>query len=111
MTVANPGATLSGTVTLTATPTDAESGVASVTIQRSPAGLNTWTDICVVERRRPGLPLRHDAVGDGLYDLRAIAVDAAGNTKTSATLAGRRVDNTTISTVSLDDPARSCAPR
>jgi hypothetical protein len=43
------------------------------------------------------------AVADGLYDLRAVAVDAAGNARTSSTTSNRRVDNT-ISSVSLNDP-------
>ena len=42
-------------------------------------------------------------MADGLRDVRAIATDTAGYTRTSATVASRRVDNT-VPTVSLADP-------
>src|SRR5688572_16331335 len=42
----DPGANLSGTIPLTASATDAETGVASVTIQRAPGGGGAWTDVC-----------------------------------------------------------------
>ena len=102
--LANPGATLSGTVTLTTTPDDADSGVASVTIQRAPANGSTWTDVCVISTDPWTCAFATTAVADGLYDLRAIAVDSAGNTTTSSTVQDRFVNNTTISSVSLNDP-------
>jgi hypothetical protein len=104
VTLTDPGATLSGTVTLATTPADTDSGVAGVTVQRSPTGLNTWTDVCSSAAAPWTCRFTTTTVSDGLYDLRAIAVDAAGNTKTSATISARRVDNTTVSTISLDDP-------
>ena len=100
----DPGATLSGTITLATSPTDADSGVAGVTVQRSPAGLNSWTTACTIGAAPWSCRFDTTTVSDGLYDFRATAVDAAGNTTTSATVTARRVDNTTISTVSLDDP-------
>lgn len=102
--LADPGATLSGTVTLTATAADAETAVAHVTVQRSLAGLNMWTDVCVINESPWSCRFDTTTVGDGLYDLRAIAVDAAGNTRTSATVAARLVNNTTVNTISLEDP-------
>ena len=42
-------------------------------------------------------------VTDGLYDLRVIVTDNAGNSTTSATVVNRRVDNTAPA-ASLDDP-------
>ena len=42
-------------------------------------------------------------VSDGLYDLRTVATDVAGNTTISALVTNRRVDNT-APTASLDDP-------
>ena len=101
--LADPGTPLSGTVTLTTTPADADSGLATVTIQRTPAGGGTWTDICVISIDPWTCRFTTTAVADGLYDLRAVAVDNAGNAKTSSTVSNRRVDNT-ISSVSLEDP-------
>ena len=81
----NPGADLSGTVTLTSTTNDGGSGLASITYQLSPANAGTWTNQAA----------SWDTTGspDGLYDLRVIAVDNAGNSTTSAVVEDRRVDN------------------
>jgi Bacterial Ig domain/Bacterial Ig-like domain len=82
----DPGANLSGTVNLTSTTGDAGSGVATVTYQRSPAGAGTWTNISAAWNTA--------SVADGLYDLRVRVTDNAGNVTTSASVDGRRVDNT-----------------
>ena len=84
-TMGNPGADLSGTVILTSTTNDGGSGLASITYQLSPANANTWTNQAA----------SWDTTGspDGLYDLRVIAVDNAGNSTTSAVVEDRRVDN------------------
>ena len=93
----NPGAHLSGTVTLSSTASDpGGSGVATVTYQHSPAGAGTWTTT----------PAAFDTTGvtDGLYDLRVIVTDNAGNSTTSATVVNRRVDND-APTISLTAPS------
>jgi hypothetical protein len=99
----DPGSPLSGIVTLSAEASDADSGVASVTIQRSPAGKASWTEVCapVVEPYSCRFDTR--TVAEGLYDFRAIALDEAGNSKTSSVVASRRIDNS-VSSVSLEDP-------
>jgi hypothetical protein len=106
VTMTDPGAYLSGTnVTLQATASDAGSGVSSVTIQRSPAGLGIWTDLCT-DLSSPYSCTGVNTTtwgGDGLYDLRAVTIDVAGNPNTSATVANRRVDNT-APTAGLTDP-------
>lgn len=86
--LADPGATLQGTMALTATAAS-DRGIASVRIQSSLAG-GAWTDICT----RTSAPYQCSWVtsGDGHYDLRAVATDAAGYTRT-ATVASRTVDN------------------
>jgi hypothetical protein len=94
VTLADPGSPLSGTVTLATTPADADSGVATVTIQRAAAGGSAWTDVCVRSVAPWSCSFATTGVADGLYDLRAIAVDAAGNSRTSATVASRTIDNT-----------------
>lgn len=98
----DPGAAIRATVALGATAGDAGSGVATVRIQRSPAGTSSWIDVCTTA----GGTCAADTTtwGDGLHDLRAIATDAAGNSATSATVTNRRVDNTAPS-AALTAPA------
>lgn len=103
VTMDDPGSPLAGVVTLSATADDAQSGVTSVTIQRSPAGLGQWTTVCVNTLAPYTCRFDTTTVALGLYDFRATAVDDAGNTKTSTTIANRRIDNTAPS-VSLEDP-------
>jgi hypothetical protein len=100
----DPGSPLRGTITLQATAGDTGSGVSSASIQRSPAGLNTWTDVCT-DTTSPYSCTGVDTTtwGDGLYDLRAVTIDVAGNPNTSSTVANRRVDNT-APTAGLTDP-------
>jgi chitinase len=102
-TMNDPGANLRGTVTLTAAGTDGGSGVANVRIQRSPAGAGTWTDVCTDTTSPYSCSFDTTAVSDGLYDLRAITLDNAGNSTTSAVVTNRRVDNT-LPTVTMTNP-------
>jgi chitinase len=81
-------------VTLTATASDAGSGVASVRIQRAPTGSSTWTDVCTDNTSPYSCAWITTTLPDGGYDVRAIANDAAGNVSTSALLSNRVVDNT-----------------
>jgi hypothetical protein len=101
--VTDPGTPLHLTVTVGATGTDGGSGVASVKVQRSPAGAGTWTDICTDTTSPYSCAWDTTGVTDGLYDLRAITTDNAGNTTTSSTVTNRRVDNT-APTAGLTDP-------
>jgi large repetitive protein len=97
----NPGNELSGNVALAATAGDSGSGIASVSFERSPAGAGTWTTIGTDTSSPYTANLDASTLADGLYDLRAIATDVAGNTTTSA-LVTSRVDATPPS-ISLDD--------
>jgi hypothetical protein len=94
----DPGGPLSGTVALSGNATDAGSGVSSVKLQYAPAGGSTWTDICAAA----ACGWNTTGLADGLYDVRLIATDAAGNQST-VVRASRRVDNV-APTVSLVDP-------
>jgi hypothetical protein len=99
----DPGTPLSGTVSLGATATDiGGSGVSSVTIQRSPAGAGTWTDICTDSSSPYSCSFDTTSVGDALYDFRAVGTDVAGNSANS-TSSNRRIDNV-APTTSLTDP-------
>jgi Big-like domain-containing protein len=102
-TMVDPGSPLSGVVTLIAEASDADSGVAAVTIQRSPAGKASWSDICTVTAAPYSCRFDTRTVAEGLYDLRAVATDTAGNASVSSTVGSRRIDNT-VSSISLEDP-------
>lgn len=93
--VEDPGAFLSGTVALTAT-ASSTAGVSSVRIDRAPNGSATWTSVCTDSTSPYTCPLDTTVLADGLYDFRAVVVDGAGRTTTSATVAARRVDNTPL---------------
>jgi Bacterial Ig domain len=92
--ITDPGTPLRGTVSVDATGTDGGSGVANVTVQRSPAGAGTWTDICTDSSSPYSCSFDTTGVSDGLYDLRAVTTDNAGNTTNSTTVTNRRIDNT-----------------
>jgi hypothetical protein len=92
--ITDPGTPLRGTVSVSASGTDGGSGVASVKVQRSPAGTGTWTDICTDSTSPYSCSWDTTGVSDGLYDLRAVSTDNAGNTSNSSTVTNRRVDNT-----------------
>ena len=89
----DPGSPLSGTVTLAATATDADSGVAAVTFQVSPTGQGSWTDLCVDAATPFACAWDTTALANGDYDLRARVEDNAGNSATSAVVAARRLAN------------------
>jgi hypothetical protein len=109
-TMTDPGANLRATVTLGATATDTGgSGVASVTIERSPAGAGTWTSVCTDGSSPYSCSFDTTTVADGLYDLRATAVDNAGNSNASSLVANRRVDNTAPTSVTMTDPGSPLA--
>lgn len=103
VTMTDPGSPLSGVVTLAAEASDADSGVSAVTIQRSPAGKATWTDVCTATTSPYACRFDTRTVAEGAYDLRAVAIDVAGNGAASAIVQNRRVDNT-INSISLEDP-------
>ncbi len=92
-TVSAPAAALSGTVALSATASDDASGVRDVRFQRSPAGADTWTDICTDSAAAYTCSFVTTGVSDALYDLRTIATDLAGNVSAASTHADRRIDN------------------
>ncbi|HXF03205.1 MAG TPA: Ig-like domain-containing protein, partial [Arthrobacter sp.] len=91
----NPGAYLTGTVTLSAA-ASSKAGVTSVTIQRSPSGSSAWTDLCVDATSPYGCSWNSASVANGLYDFRAVLLDGAGKTTTSEATTGHQVDNTPL---------------
>lgn len=91
----DPGAFLSGTVTLSAT-ANSSAGVTSVRIQRAPSGTTTWTDVCTMSTSPYRCSWDTTKLADGLYDFRAVLLDGAGRTTTSTVVSARRVDNTLL---------------
>ena len=87
----DPGSPLFGTVTLSATASDG-GGIASVTIERSVAGANSWTTICTDNTSSYSCAWNTTTVAFGNYDLRARTTDNSGRTATSAVVANRAVD-------------------
>src|SRR5439155_15822940 len=87
----DPGTNLLGTVNLTSVASDiGGSGVASVAYQYSPAGTSSWTSTPAAWNTT--------LLADGLYDVRVVATDNAGNQAVSAAIGSRRVDNTAPAT-------------
>jgi hypothetical protein len=103
VTMADPGSPLRGAVTLAGGALDVGSGVAALRFQHRAAGGSTWTDGCVATSVPYACTLATAAIGDGLYDLRAVAADRAGNVTASNVVASRRIDNTAPA-VSVADP-------
>jgi chitinase len=102
-TLNSPGTSLSGSASLSGTAADAGSGIAAWTVQYRPTGGSTWTDACSDTTASYGCTWATAGVTDGLYDLRAVATDKAGNTLASAVRGSIRVDNV-APTVTLADP-------
>jgi hypothetical protein len=88
----DPGANLSGTVTLAATASD-PNGIQSVRFERSAAGSGTWSPIDTDTAAPYSADLVTKALADGVWDFRVVAIDAAGNTSLSGVVTPR-VDNT-----------------
>ena len=99
----DPGSPLRGTVTLAATASDAESGVASVALQYQRSGATTWTTACTLTLDPYSCRYDTTQLVDGVYAFRSVVTDAAGNTTTSTVVSSRTVDNT-VSSVSMEDP-------
>ena len=89
----DPGSPLSGTVNLNASAADPVPGSRRCGSSGPPQGRQLDGGL---HRHDRALLLRvehHGSLADGLYDLRAVATDVAGNATASAIVANRRVDN------------------
>src|SRR5207244_4051421 len=108
----HPGTPVAATLRLSATATDDSTNVDHVVFERAPAGGSTWTTIGTDTSAPFTASWSTTSVSDGLYDIRAVAADAAGNTGTSVVI-NRRVDNTAPDTT-IDlyppDPSNSATP-
>ena len=102
-TLTNPGASLQGSVTLSGTASDTGSGIASWTGQYRLTGTTPWFDACSDTVSAYSCAWATTGVADGVYELRSLATDNAGNQTGSTVQTNKRVDNV-VPTVSLTDP-------
>jgi hypothetical protein len=96
---------LTGIVSVNITAADGNgSGVASVTAEFRPQGTTSWTTVCIDLDAGYGCSNLDTApYPDGLYESRAIIVDKAGFSYTTATITVR-IDNTAPNTATLANP-------
>ena len=100
------GAIVQGTIAVSSDSADAGSGVASAQFQRSLSGGGGWANIGAADTTSPySVSWDTTAVADGLYDVRVVTTDNAGNAFNSATV-NVTVDNTNP-TGSITAPASS----
>ena len=103
-TTTDPGSPLTGGATVSGVGFDGGSGVASTTLQYRPSGGGSWTDICTQAGATATCAWNTASLADGLYDVRTVATDAAGNIGASAAVSNRRLDNV-APTATLTAPA------
>ncbi|HYK06325.1 MAG TPA: Ig-like domain-containing protein, partial [Gaiellaceae bacterium] len=97
VTLADPGAVLSGAVSLAAA---TGGGAIRVQFAVSPADAGTWTQIAEDATAPFAAPFDTAALADGLYDLRAIGFDGLGNASAASIREDVRLDNTAPQLVS-----------
>ena len=105
VTLVDPGATLSGTVDLTATSPDAS----VVVFEYRPTGGASWTAIATDTAAPWSASFATGSLTDGTYDLRATATDSVGNSAADVR-AGVRIENTTPSGPPPDVQAPNTPP-
>jgi hypothetical protein len=88
-----PPGPLSGMVALSATATDAGTGVATVEFQVAPAGSGQWTTLGIDSLPPYALMFDTRQLADGAYDFRVLATDAVGNSAPSPVVAGVTISN------------------
>jgi hypothetical protein len=97
VTLVNPGAAISGTVTLSATVSGG--GAANVVFSATPAGGAAWTTLGTDTSAPWSIAYDTAKLADGVHDLRATVTDNLGNSSQDV-VTGVRVDNTAPRVVS-----------
>ena len=92
-TTTSAGSPLTGVTTVSGTGSDGGSGVAGTRLQYRPSGGGSWTDICSQSGASATCSWNTASLADGLYDVRTVATDVAGNTGASAIVTNRHIDN------------------
>jgi hypothetical protein len=108
--LAAPGATVTGAVVLTASAADAESGIAAVEIQVQPAAGGTWETVCRLTATPYSCSWSTTAVADGSYALRAVATDKAGYSAVSSTVSTIVANKSSVFLTDPGDTLRGTVP-
>jgi hypothetical protein len=99
--VRSPGSPVKDTVTVMADATDAETGVASVALQYLAPAASSWTTLCTATTSPYSCSWNTKSGADGAYQLRATAIDRAGYSTTSDSVATTIANNVLVQ---LGDP-------
>jgi hypothetical protein len=108
--VVNPGSAVKGSTTITVTATDAETGVASVTLEQLAPGAADWVSICTDTTAPYTCAWNTVAVSDGQYSLRARATDNAGYEAVSDSVRTTVANNVLVVLASPGDAVRGTVP-
>lgn len=109
--LANPGGIVQGTVTISASAGDDRSGVANVLIEYAVADSNNWVTMCPADTTAPySCTWNTAAIGDGFYDLRATATDAAAYSAVSDIVTTRVVNAVNVILTNPGDNLRGTVP-
>lgn len=106
----DPGASVKGTVALTADATDAASGVRSVTIEHLAPGAAAWAPVCTTATAPYSCSWATGALADGTYVLRARVTDRAGYEATSPELRTAVANNLLLVLADPGDVVRGSVP-
>ncbi len=91
----DPGSPVRGSILVTASASDEESGIQGVAVQVLPAG-GSWTTLCTTTAAPYGCSWNTTAGADGTYGLRVVATDKAGYVSTSTTLQTTVANDVTV---------------
>ena len=108
--VVSPGTAVKGTATIAMTATDAETGIASVTLERFAPGASDWAIVCTDTTSPYSCAWNTSAVADGQYSLRARATDNAGYESTSDFVRTTVANNVLVVLASPGDVVRGTVP-
>jgi hypothetical protein len=108
--MADPGTPVKGQVTLAALASDAETGIASVTIQYLAPNAAIWVDVCTLTATPYSCAWDTRALTDGTYSLRARATDNAGYSTTSTVVSTTVANNVRVVMADPGDIVRGTVP-
>jgi hypothetical protein len=110
VTAGTPVTPVQGVVSLTATASDAESGIASVTLQFLAPGASTWTTVCTTATAPYGCSWDTRTGADGTYDIRARATNGAGYTTVSDSVRATVANSVVVVLADPGDVVRGTIP-